>query len=92
MATEQACLASLYSHRDFGTPHSLLQRPQAAIRSIGVKLTDIESEVATYTQDCSAWDDLRCQLSKTYVAITQTRNIDVGYVNLTLVVLAFMLS
>ena len=71
-------MSSLYNSLEFGTPLSLLQIPQAAINSIGVKLADTDCSVAEYSQDCSSLDDLYRTLDDEDISVAKATHTDVG--------------
>lgn len=78
LGADQLGLSSLYNPLDFGTPLSLLQIPQVAIRSIALKINDISCSTADYTQDCMSLSDLKKEISDEDMALVKTSSVDVG--------------
>ncbi|XP_064640113.1 zinc finger homeobox protein 4-like isoform X2 [Lineus longissimus] len=69
-----------YDPTTFGTPLTLLQIPQEAIRAVTAKLNDPNCTVASYTQDCKTLNDLKSMVSAANLALVTETNVDVGFI------------
>ena len=69
-----------YDPATFGTPLSLLQIPQQAIRDITSKVNEPNCPLAQYTQDCKALSELKTMVSAKDYSVARESTVDVGLV------------
>ncbi|KAK6185517.1 hypothetical protein SNE40_007732 [Patella caerulea] len=69
-----------YDPLAFGTPLTLLQIPQQAIKQVGEKLSDPKSTRAQYTQDCKQLTELKTMVGSTDFRLITESLVDVGYI------------
>ena len=69
-----------YDPMTFGTPLSLLQIPQQAIKDVSIKLSDPKANVAQYTQDCKSINSLKSLVNSVDYSCARESTVDVGYI------------
>ena len=69
-----------YDPLAYGTPLALLQIPEAAIKSVGHKLSEPGAVLARYTQDCQALADLHGVVSPADLTVAAEATLDVGFI------------
>ena len=68
-----------YDPTTFGTPLTLLQIPQTAIKEVQDKLDMEDVLVCTYTQDCKTMSDLKSMVAASDYALAREASVDVGF-------------
>lgn len=70
----------MYDPMTFGTPLTLLQIPQQAIRDVQSQVETADCTLTYYTQDCKSRSDLKHVISQSDLAMVRDSFLDVGFI------------